>query len=194
MLSNGEWFIEYNIGWKLCKYIDIPINNSCPHRFKPQKIYEEIWNVINHHQIPAEILIEGKVKNIYQFIVQKDFQKSEYPKYCRMHDRVFPNYMKSFNFKVYYNLLPVKRLFREYGLDNDSRCNFCNLNPDTHSHLFSQCKMLENVWKFIDEILGLINISPNVYSIMEKRKSYDYDIVNTRIKRCTKEQEKILYI
>ena len=168
-LQDAEWFIEYNIGWQICKYLGIPINFACPYRPRPNLIYREILNVIKDNKIPASLLLEGKIRNIYKFAVSKDCDEGIYPKYSRMHDSIFPNYLKSFNFKVHYNLLPVKRLFRDFALDNDSRCNFCNLNPETHTHIFSQCKKLHLLWKFLNEVLVIMNIEEDAFSFTKSR-------------------------
>ena len=178
--GDHESFIEYNIGWQLCNYLKLPKNLSCPHRHKPNKIYEQILKIITENQIPAQLLTEGKIRNVYRFLVSKGFGNGKYPKYHRMHDRIFPNYLKSFDFRLHYNLLPVKRQFRDFALDNDSRCNFCVLHPETHSHIFSHCNKLQILWDFLDEVLSLINIDSNMYSFVETRKMYDYDMVNSR--------------
>ena len=183
-LDDSDFFIEYNIGWQICKYLGVPINLACPHRSVPNKIYGQILEVIRVNKIPAELLIEGKVRNIYKFAVLKEYGTGLYPKYSRMHDGIFPNYLKTFNFRVHYNLLPVKRLFRDFALDTDSRCNFCNLHPDTHSHIFSQCNKLEILWKFLDEILTVLNISSEDFSFTQARRMFDYDMVNTRFPKA----------
>ena len=180
ILDDYEFYIEYNIGWQICKYLGVAINIACPHRFKPNVIYKEILDIIRDNGIPAELLIEGKVKNIYKYIISKECSDDLYPMYSRMHDPIFPNYLKSFNFRVHHNLLPVKRLFRDFALDNDSACNFCNLHPETHSHIFSQCKRLDLLWKFLDEVLILLNINSEDFNFAYAREMYNYDMINTR--------------
>ena len=186
------FFIEYNIGWQICKYLGVPINLACPHRSRPNKIYGEILEIIRVNKIPADLLIEGKIKSIYKYVVSKDYTGGLYPKYIRLHDSVLPNYLKTFNFNVHYNLLPVKRLFRDYALDNDSRCNFCDLHPDTHSHIFSQCKKLDFLWKFLDEVLRVLNVCSGDFSFTQARRLYDYDMVNSRFPKA--DEKYIIYL
>jgi len=180
-LSDQESYVEYNIGWQLSKYIGVPLNILCPHRSKPNTVYQCMMNIITSHKIPVELLYKGKFKNIYCYIIEKNFMPSVYPKYLRLHHKVLPNYLKSFNFQVHYRLLPVKRLFIEYALDTDSQCAFCKFYPDTHSHIFSQCNELKFLWRFLDEVLLIMKISPSVYNFTDSRRKYDYDFVNTRI-------------
>ena len=191
-LDNSDFFIEYNIGWQICKYLGVPINLACPHRSRPNKIYGEILEIIRVNKIPADLLIEGKIKSIYKYVVSKDYTGGLYPKYIRLHDSVLPNYLKTFNFNVHYNLLPVKRLFRDYALDNDSRCNFCDLHPDTHSHIFSQCKKLDFLWKFLDEVLRVLNVCSGDFSFTQARRLYDYDMVNSRFPKA--DEKYIIYL
>ena len=186
------FFIEYNIGWQVCKYLGVPINLACPHRSQPNAIYKKILEIISENQVPANLLIEGKIKSIYNYVISRNYAGGLFPKYNRMHDSIFPNYLKTFNFKLHYNLLPVKRLFVEFALDNDSRCNFCNLNPDTHSHLFSQCEKLKVLWRFLDEILILLNVASEDFSFTHARRMYDYDMVNTRFAKA--DEKFILYL
>ena len=88
------------------------------------------------------------------------------------------NYLNSFNFKVHYNLLPVCSKFVQYQLDNDSRCIFCDLNYETHVHIFSNCNKLTFIWDFIDEILNVMNIR---YSFLQKRRhAHEYEIMTLR--------------
>ena len=77
-------------------------------------------NIISTNEIPVDLLIKGNFKQIYNFIIEKNYVPSSYPRYLRLHHRVLPNYIKSFNFQVHYRLLPVKRLFVEYDSDSDS--------------------------------------------------------------------------
>ena len=88
-----------------------------------------------------------------------------------MHASILPNYLKTFNFKVCYDMLPFKTKFVNFQLDTDSRCNFCNFHPDTHPHVFCKCSVLVDVWKFLDKIMELMNFN---YRFEVRRAMYDY--------------------
>ena len=40
----------------------------------PNDIYQAIFDIIKTNQIPLELLVEGKFKKKYDFIIQKDFR------------------------------------------------------------------------------------------------------------------------
>ncbi len=61
----------------------------------------------------------------------------------------------------------------------DSQCAFCKFYPDTHSHIFSQCNELKFLWRFLDEVLLMMKISPSVYNFTDSRRKYDYDLIHT---------------
>ena len=75
----------------------------------------------------------------------------------RLHLKIFPNYLKTFNYKLSMDILPLKTKFVEYALDTDSKCNFCNHHAEASHHLFSQCAVLKFLWESLDhsmEIMG----------------------------------------
>ena len=84
---------------------------------------------------------------------------SESPRWELLHHKIMPNYLISFNYKVHFNLLPVKSKFLDFQLDNSSRCKFCNLNYKTLFHIFGKCVKLHILWDFLDEILAIMNIN-----------------------------------
>ena len=63
--------------------------------------------------------------------------------------KYLPSYLQTFNYKLSHELLPVKTMFREYALDNDSRCTFCEIGLETTLHMFGLCEKLEIVWRFL---------------------------------------------
>ena len=70
-----------------------------------------------------------------------------------MHKKIFPTYLKTFNYKVCFDLLPVKNKFHQFCLDSDVRitCPFCNINIESTFHLFSKCHKLIKLWEILDE-------------------------------------------
>ena len=96
-----------------------------------------------------------------------------------MHISVLPNYLKSFNFKVHYNLLPVKAKFLRYELDNESRCKFCCIGYESIDHIFAKCVKLGIVWDFFDETMALLNIN---FSFTRQRGIlHSFDVMNIRV-------------
>ena len=72
--------------------------------------------------------------------------------------------------------MPCKTNFVEFGLDTNSRCNFCSLHPDTVPHVFSQCMVISPIWKILDLALKKLNID---FSFSTSRQIYDYGLRNT---------------
>ena len=180
-LSDYEYYIEYNVGWQICKYLGVRINIACPHRSRPNVIFKEILDIIKDNNISAELLIEGKVNLVYKSVISNRSVNRRNTRYLRLHDPIFPNYLKTFNFNAFHNLLPVKTLFRDFALDNDSACSFCDLHPDTIPHIFSQCVNLNILWNFLDEVLRLLNVNPEFFSFMHARKSCDFSLVTNTV-------------
>ena len=95
-----------------------------------------------------------------------------------MHD--FSSPLKTFNYKLCVDILPCKTKFVEFGLDTDSKCNFCQLHPDTVPHIFSNCNTLLPVWVFLDKIMKNLNFS---FSFVISRKKCNHDLVNIKLKK-----------
>ena len=109
------------------------------------------------------------------------------PKWARLHTKILPNYLNSFNFKVHYNLLPVRAKFVTYQLDNDSRCFFCKVNFETPFHIFGKCNKLMFIWDFMDEIMSAMKIE---YSFMAgRRRKYEIDVMSIPLLQTSLSQD-----
>ena len=64
----------------------------------------------------------------------------------RILSKVLPSYLKSFNYKAHFNLLPLKSMYREWQLDNDSCCYFCGVGYETIYHIMGTCEKLRGLW------------------------------------------------
>ena len=112
-----------------------------------------------------------------------------FPKWGRLHCTVLPNYLKTFNYKARTEILPFKTNFVEFGLDTDSRCNFCKLHADTATHMFCHCLILKLIWIFLDLIMQKMNFK---FCFTEGRKSSNLDLISTRLEK--KEQILVIYL
>ena len=141
-----QYYIEYNIGHQISLLWDIPVNNSTVHAFQPNAFYSYVLDILkNLHQlgITKEDMILGKVGVIYKKAVEKMNICNSCPRWKVLHLKIVPNYLVSFNFKVHYNLLPVRSKFTDFRLDNNSRCPFCDLNFETLFHIMGKCPKLQ---------------------------------------------------
>ena len=140
-LTKEQFFIEYNLGFQLARILKVPMNNSTPHRMTPMKSYALILKLIRDMHITGDELVKGRIKLIYEKYIfslnsQRSFLSSDWK---RLHLKIFPNYIKTFNFKASVDILPCKTKFVDFGLDTDSRCNFCDFHADTVQHIFCHC-------------------------------------------------------
>ena len=98
-----------------------------------------------------------------------------------------PSYLQSFNYRLHFNLLPVKTIFREYLLDNDSCCMFCHVGPESIWHLFGSCEKLKIVWQVLNEVCFLLTNEP--FDFSKHRGDFKLDLTNIK---CSKTFEKAL--
>ena len=180
-LSKEQYFIEFNIGHQLSSLWNLPVNNDTTHAFHPNDIYKYKFDFLKQLKdlgINKQDLLEAKVKNIYQLVLEKINSFNLTVRWRVMHSKIFPNYLISFNYKVHFNLLPVKSKFQTFALDNDSRCVFCNLCFETLIHILGKCNKLAVLWDFLDEVMALMNI---YYHFSVKRKlQYEIEVMNIR--------------
>ena len=153
-LSKPMFFVEYYLGQQLSNYFKLAKNNCTPHRFEPNECYSKMFEIIVKYNITSEELVKGKIGLIYHRILS-DIGENRNSKswYSRMHKKIFPTYLKTFNYKVCFDLLPVKNKFHQFCLDSDVRitCPFCNINIESTFHLFSKCHKLIKLWEILDE-------------------------------------------
>ena len=77
----------------------------------------------------------------------------------------------------------------EFGLDTDSRCNFCKMHADTAVHMFCHCPILKPIWGFLDRVLQKMNFK---FCFTENRKSSNFDLISSKIEK--NEEKLIIYI
>ena len=70
-------------------------------------------------------------------------------KYYRLVPKYLPSYLSSFNYKLHFEFLPLKCMFKEWQLDNDSCCMFCEVCYETTFHLFGVCEKLKGLWTIL---------------------------------------------
>ena len=108
--------------------------------------------------------------------------------------------LQSFNFKLHNNFLPVNTVFRQYALDNDTTCYFCNVGPESIFHVFGSCERLKVLWKIanatienvankqidllnlrVNSMLDFVKVNLNVNGTMGKMLVYFNSIINFSI-------------
>ena len=166
------YFVEFNIGLQLCTYFDILCNNNTPHAPRPNSFYSNTLQIIRHHNLTLKELTEGSVNSIYRRIIYDANRVRINFKSHRILSKVLPSYLQTFNYKAHFNLLPLKSMFREWQLDNDSCCYFCGVGYETVHHLFGSCEKLKGLWDVLRKVHN---------SIFRVDFNYQYNRNNFRI-------------
>ena len=191
-LSCNMSFMEYNIGHQLCRLFGFTLNNSTVHRAEPNVYYSHMLKVISNYNIGLEELLEGKISKIYYRVVYEyGERRAGGVLYSRLHRSIFPNYLKTFNFKVHFDLLPVKAKFHELSLDSQEKvtCPFCSLNLESAVHIFANCKKLNKVWEFLDETTKACFGNQCKYMFKRSRRMWEYTVTDCR---CHQRYENLL--
>ena len=90
--------------------------------------------------------------------------------------KFLPSYLQTFNYKLHFDMLPVKTMFREYALDNDSVCYFCSIGPESTVHVFGSCEKLKFLWMFMNKVHFLL--TTNYFDYDASRKMFQLDLSN----------------
>ena len=187
LISSNLYFVEYNVGMQLCNYFGIKINNCTPHAETPSFTYNYVLSMIKWFKITFKELTDGTVNSIYKRIVCSMNQQSLHFKSHRIFAKGLPSYLQSFNYKLHNDLLPVRTMFQEYALDNDSRCNFCQIGPESIFHLFGTCEKLKTIWSMLKEVYFLV--SNERFDFQYSRINLKLDLTNIK---CSRIYEKTL--
>lgn len=187
-LSQDIMFVEYFLGFRISALYGFHFNYNLPHASEPSMWYKVCYDMLVAYSVTIEECVNLRsFSKIYFRIVHEYIKKScvQHSKLYRIHLKCFPEHLKSFNYKLHFNLLPLNLRFCEYRLDNDSRCYFCHWGPENEWHVFGRCEKLTPLWEALDEAAIIAFGRP--YSFMVNRKvNGDFDLVRTT---CLKELE-----
>ena len=163
-----------------------PLRNI-PHHASISKHYKAALDIIRYYKISAEELATGKIDVIYK-IIQNGSSRTKYPGVpnvefiqmpeCRttIHHDILPNYLKTFIYRMKNCLIPLKCTYTDFGLDNDSRCEFCNINYETNYHVFMECEKVKTVWEVIEVKTGLSLLNNNIINFRHSETIDHYNI------------------
>ena len=186
-LPDRLYFLEYNIGFHLCCLLKFPVNNCTPHAPVPNIVYAQVLELIKMYGISREELLKGSVNLIYKRIVIENRRGVSSLNCHRVMAKYLPSYLQTFNYKLNHDLLPVKTMFREYALDNDSVCYFCAIGPESILHVFATCEKLKFLWTFMSKVHFLLTTTHFDYEI--SRNNFQIDLTTVA---CAGPYEKVL--
>ena len=174
-LPNELFFVEYHIGVQLSRLFGFKVNNCTAHTDQPCEVFSHVLQTIRSFNITKDELVLGSVNAIYKRIIMTLNERNSKLKYYRLLSKILPSYLQSFNYKLHNNLLPVNTMFREYALDNDSCCLFCNVGPETTLHMFGSCEKLRTLWRVASETV--ITVTNICFNFSEMRGNWMLDLV-----------------
>ena len=190
------FFVEYNLGQQLSNHFGLSRNNSTVHCLEPNDYYAKMYDIVKKYNITSEEMVKGKIGQIYyRVLCDIGARRGIHSKYSRMHNQIFPSYLKTFNYKVHFDLLPVKNKFHSFCLDSREKitCPFCNINLESAFHIFAKCSKLLQLWEILDETTKSCFNGQCNYSFKDERfKMCRYDLVGSKYQRHF--EKLILYV
>ena len=153
----NTYLIEYEIGLVLSKTYKLKQLNHLPHRDNLTPYYEQSIRILTKYKITLEELQTGNIKPIYKRLSLTDYNWSEQDKmrWKLTFNDILPNYLKTFNYRTIWNLLPFSH---ELG-----KCALCRRGQDSAVHLFVKCSVTQQIWKLLNNLL--INITRKQFTI-----------------------------
>ena len=117
--------------------------------------------IVEQYKITKEEIVRGRKKEILHRIkTPKTPTPSQLeitlhitkPNYSWIHYPIFPNYLKTFNFKIVKNLLPVEAKFKQNIPALNAQCHLCNEKYENDLHLFHKCKHIQPLLQYATTI------------------------------------------
>ena len=126
-LDTQATFIEHQIGHALSNLFNLNQLNHLPHKTIPSPYYKHTLELIKKYNITKKELECGKIKNIYTRIINDlslaTKAVTNKSKWKAVHNLIFPNYLKTFNYKLVHNIIPFQTKFCNFSLDKPK--SFC---------------------------------------------------------------------
>ena len=72
--------------------------------------------------------------------------------------------LRVFQYKILNNILFLNKKLFIFGIVSESKCSFCKLNDETINHIYTNCTIVNNLWKqlrrFFSPLLELSDLTP----------------------------------
>ena len=154
------YLIEYEIGLILSQIYNLRKLNYLPHRDRLTPFYHQSLEILTQYKITLKELQGGKIKQIYLRLSNSDYTPSKTDKFRwkLISQNILPNYLKTFNYRTVWNLLPFSS---ELG-----KCALCKQGQDSAVHLFAKCSITQQIWKSLYEIMNHITQKSSTFEIL----------------------------
>ena len=147
--------LEYNIGLQISNIFQFLKLNNTPHAAQPSPYYKQIIKILEQYKITKDEIIRGKTKAILLIIkTPKTLTTTQLetslrittPNYTWINHPIFPNYLKTFNYKIVKCILPVEAKFKQNIPSLNPLWHLCNEkyeNDKYENDLFHKCKYIQ---------------------------------------------------
>nr|CAB3264533.1 pol-like protein [Phallusia mammillata] len=159
--------IEYNIGFQLSTLLDLRKRNSLPHTPHPFPHYVETLKIIKRYKISTQAPISLRVKPTYNYMIsqRKTHQPWIHPSWHLIHHPILPNYLKTFDYKLTEEIIPVKSKLIPNIPDLDPNCTLCRVSYENIPHLFFRCPVVQPALRLISQVFRRISrIQVDIYN------------------------------
>ena len=152
--NSETYIIEYEFGLVLSRMYDLQKLNNLPHSDHLTPYYEQMIQILTENKISLKELQNGKIKDIYRRLILSDYHSSQADRlrWKLVSQNIFPNYLKTFNYRTVWNLLPFT--------PSIDKCALCLQGKDSAVHLFAKCSITKQVWKNIEDVINSIIQNP----------------------------------
>ncbi|CAK8678520.1 unnamed protein product [Clavelina lepadiformis] len=185
-MSTHDRYVEYQLGHVLANVLDVQKLNNIPHIAQPSPYYRKIREIVEKYKLSKVELASPKLGNTYSRIIKEstpETQSSEKNrvKWARIHNPILPNYLKTFNYRCAWNLLPFRGKCGTFQINSDTSCAFCGIGPDTDYHNFRKCDKIKRLWVTVKMFAQkFANLNPAMTKI-EDLESFNFKRIENEI-------------
>ncbi|CAK8689745.1 unnamed protein product [Clavelina lepadiformis] len=148
-LNAHHSYVEYQIGHTIADTLEVAKLNNLPHAESRSPYYEKVIQIIKKYKLVKIDLIENRVRKTYDRIIDKmkpNNANQNPKKWERVHLKMLPSHLRTFNYRLTWNLLPFHNDVGNYEPTTKSGCPFCGIGPDGAHHIFVKCPRTIDQW------------------------------------------------
>ncbi|CAK8678480.1 unnamed protein product [Clavelina lepadiformis] len=185
-MSTHDRYVGYQLGHVLANVLDVQKLNNIPHIAQPSPYYWKIREIVEKYKLSKVELASPKLGNTYSRIIKEstpETQSSEKNriKWARIHNPLLPNYLKTFNYRCAWNLLPFRGKYGIFQINSDTSCAFCGIGPDTDYHTFRKCDKIKRLWVTVKMFAQkFANLNPAMTKI-EDLESFNFKRIENEV-------------
>jgi len=154
--------IEFNIGHQISNLFQLRQKNYFPHATRSSITYPYILAIIKKYHFTFEQLCKNTIASLYKIITLRNISpdKQIEDKWLNAHHIILPNYLKTFNYRGAWNILPVLTKYHTNPLEAEAQCPICVEKPETLKNLLLECRFAQKIWTFINDIIRKLPPTP----------------------------------